>query len=93
MPLGSCLTCQTARTCGRLVYRKKPNEDKKPQCQRFFDAARESGTDESAEAFELVFREIVPAKARQQECLKSLKSSRLGKAAFQQFDTVLKGSI
>jgi len=56
----------------------KPNTAKKPrhskrkpsdeeQYERFRQAARELGTDESEEAFERAFRKIVPPKPTKQE--------------------------
>lgn len=41
--------------------RKRKTADKE-QYERFREAARELGTDESEEAFERAFRKIVPAK-------------------------------
>ena len=40
---------------------KTPTKDEKSQRERFIDAARESGADESGKEFERAFRKIVPA--------------------------------
>ncbi|MEO0713292.1 MAG: hypothetical protein AAFY37_05215 [Pseudomonadota bacterium] len=37
-------------------------KDEKPQKERFIDAAKEAGADESKETFERAFKKIVPAK-------------------------------
>lgn len=43
--------------------KKKPSEaDEKPQHDRFKEAAREAGADESGETFERAFGKIVPPK-------------------------------
>lgn len=41
---------------------QKRNAAEKEQYERFREAARELGTDESEEAFERAFRKIVPSK-------------------------------
>lgn len=43
---------------------KSPTKGEKPQRERFIDAAKEAEADESPQAFERVFRKIVPAKKR-----------------------------
>jgi hypothetical protein len=42
---------------------KRPKPPDQEQYERFRQAARELGTDESEEAFERAFRKIVPAKS------------------------------
>ena len=43
---------------------KPPNPSEKPQRERFIEAAREVGVDESGEEFERAFKRIVPPKER-----------------------------
>lgn len=38
---------------------RKPKPDEKPQSERFIETAREIGADETPEAFERVFKQIV----------------------------------
>lgn len=45
-----------------MPKKKEPSKDEKPQSQRFIDAARESGADDSGEEFERAFKKIVPLK-------------------------------
>lgn len=48
-----------------MSKQKPPTEDEKPQKERFIEAARESGADESGKEFERAFRKIVkPAKTK-----------------------------
>jgi hypothetical protein len=42
----------------------KPKPDDLAQSKRFIETAREIGTDESPEAFDRVFKKIVPEKPR-----------------------------
>lgn len=46
------------------MTKKKDSKSEKGQSQRFIDKARELGTDESAEAFDRVFKKIVPPLTR-----------------------------
>lgn len=48
-----------------MAKQPKPKKDEKPQSERFKDMARKVEADESGEAFEQVFKKIVPAKTRQ----------------------------
>jgi len=41
---------------------RKPKPDEKPQSERFIDTAREIGADETPEAFENVFAQIINQK-------------------------------
>jgi len=41
---------------------RKPKPDEKPQSERFIETARAIGADESAEAFEQVFKRLVHPK-------------------------------
>jgi hypothetical protein len=45
-----------------MPAKKPPAEDEKPQRERFLEAAREAGVDETSEAFERAFARIVPPK-------------------------------
>jgi hypothetical protein len=42
--------------------KKKPGTDKRPQAERFIEAARQIGVDETGETFERAFAKIVPPK-------------------------------
>jgi hypothetical protein len=44
--------------------RRKPKADDPAQYERFRDAARELGTDDSPEAFDRAFEKIVPSKGK-----------------------------
>lgn len=52
---------------------KAPNKD---QSDRFKEMAHELGADESGEAFERVFEQIVPPKHRPPEAVKKPKSKK-----------------
>lgn len=41
---------------------RKPKTDEKPQSERFIETAREIGADETPEAFERMFEQIVKRK-------------------------------
>lgn len=43
---------------------RKPKIDEKPQSERFIETARKIGADESAEAFEQVFKRLVHPKKK-----------------------------
>lgn len=43
-----------------MPAKKPPKTDEKPQRERFIEAAREAGVDETGEAFERAFEKIVP---------------------------------
>ncbi len=45
-----------------MPKKKPPPPDEKPQRERFIEAAREAGVDETGEAFERAFRKVVPPK-------------------------------
>jgi predicted RNA-binding Zn-ribbon protein involved in translation (DUF1610 family) len=47
-----------------MPRKKPPPPDEKPQRERFIEAAREAGVDETGEAFERAFAKIVPPKRR-----------------------------
>jgi hypothetical protein len=47
-----------------MPKKKPPPPDEKPQRERFIEAAREAGVDETGEAFERAFAKIVPPKRR-----------------------------
>jgi len=42
---------------------RKPKADEKPQSERFIETARETGADETSEAFDRVFEQIVKPRA------------------------------
>jgi hypothetical protein len=44
---------------------KKPKPDEKPQRERFIEAAREIGADETQEGFEKAFKRVVPTETDQ----------------------------
>ncbi|MFN3585633.1 hypothetical protein [Phenylobacterium sp.] len=48
----------------------------KNQAQRFEEAAREAGADESGATFERVFKAIVPPKPRPQQATKKVSARR-----------------
>lgn len=48
-----------------MPKKKPPDPNEKPQRERFIEAAREVGVDESGEEFERAFRRIVPPKFKQ----------------------------
>ena len=48
-----------------MISKTKTKAKDKKQSKRFIDKAREIGADESAEAFERAFKEVVPPKKRQ----------------------------
>ena len=50
-----------------MPAKKPPAEDEKPQRERFIEAAREAGVDETGEEFEKAFRKIAPPKRRPKE--------------------------
>lgn len=50
-----------------MPKKKEPSKDEKPQSQRFIDAARESGADESGDEFERAFKKVVPKKPKRRE--------------------------
>ncbi len=43
-----------------MPKKKPPPPNEKPQRERFIEAAREAGVDETGEEFEKAFRKIVP---------------------------------
>ncbi len=45
-----------------MPKKKPPPPDEKPQRERFIEAARQAGVDETGEAFERAFKKIVPPK-------------------------------
>jgi hypothetical protein len=53
----------TTKTSEKSAPRRKRKLSDKEQYERFRQAARELGTDESEEAFERAFRKVVPPKA------------------------------
>jgi hypothetical protein len=50
-----------------VAIKKKPPKDTRPQSERFIEAARNSGADESGKAFERVFKKLI---AKQQKIAK-----------------------
>jgi hypothetical protein len=54
------MTTKESKKFASIRRRRKPSD--KEQYERFRQAARELGTDESEEAFERAFRKVVPAK-------------------------------
>ena len=46
------------------MAKRKPKPDDEAQKRRFIEKARELGADESGEAFERVFRKVVPPKIK-----------------------------
>lgn len=48
-----------------MPKKKPPNPSEKPQRERFIEAAREAGVDESGEEFERAFKKIAPPKRKQ----------------------------
>ena len=50
-----------------MPKKKEPSKDEMPQSQRFIDAARESGADESGEEFERAFKRIVRQKSDEKQ--------------------------
>lgn len=43
-----------------MVTKPKPKPDNPAQSQRFIDAAKEAGVDDTGEAFDKAFKKIVP---------------------------------
>jgi hypothetical protein len=52
----------TTKASKKLAPRRKRKPSNKEQYERFRQAARELGTDESEEAFERAFKKVVPPK-------------------------------
>ena len=50
-----------------MPKRKPPDPNEKPQRERFIEAAKEVGVDESGEEFERAFKRIVPPKPSPQK--------------------------
>lgn len=46
----------------RMAAKKKAPRDTRPQSERFIEAAKKSGADESGKAFERALKKIAPAK-------------------------------
>lgn len=48
-----------------MPRKREPDPSEKPQRERFVDAAKEVGVDESGKEFERAFKKIVPPKSKQ----------------------------
>jgi hypothetical protein len=59
------MTTKAPKKSAPTIRKRKPSD--KEQYERFRQAARELGTDESEEAFERAFRKIIQPKERQQD--------------------------
>lgn len=58
-----------------MPKKKPPDPNEKPQHERFKEAAREIGADESGKAFEGAFGKIVPPKKVQSKASRSVHAS------------------
>jgi len=47
-----------------MAMKKKPPKDTRPQSERFIEAAKNSGADESGKAFEKAFRKVMAKKLK-----------------------------